>query len=147
MTRRSPLTEVAAVGGWFERRPDGRLRLKARAPLAPAIIESAFAEAREWHARHREALAHWSALHPAEEAAGLAWGEIQARWHRLHGERAPEWQCAGCGEPIGGFAALDLAHGSRVHIDGCDCLLAFGKRWRSEATAGLRALGLDSPSG
>jgi hypothetical protein len=33
-----------------------------------------------------------------------------------------------------------------VHLDeahGLDCLLAFGARWRSAATAGLRALGLD----
>jgi hypothetical protein len=34
-----------------------------------------------WLARHREALAHWGALHPAEEAAGQAWGELLSRWH------------------------------------------------------------------
>jgi hypothetical protein len=56
----------------------------------------------------------------------------------------PEWQCAGCGEPIGGLPALDLPDGTRVHSgDRLDCLFAFGERWRSEATAGLIALGLD----
>jgi hypothetical protein len=47
-----------------------------------------------------------------------------------------------------GEAALDLADGTRVHLDEAhrlDCLLAFGERWRGEAVAGLRALGLDPP--
>jgi hypothetical protein len=66
-----------------------------------------------------------------------------------YGERPPYWQCAGCREPIGGLAALDLGDGNRVHLDdahGLGCLLAFGERWRGEATAGLRALGLDPPT-
>jgi hypothetical protein len=121
------------------------------APVARLLIEHKpavrAALAADWRARHREARAHWGALHPAEEAAGLAWGELLSRWHRLHGARAPEWQCAGCGEPIGGLAALTLADGNRVHLDRLDCPLAFGERWRSEATAGLRALGLDPPLG
>jgi hypothetical protein len=101
----------------------------------------------DWRARHREALAHWGALHPTERAAGLAWGEMQNRWHWLHGVRAPEWECAGCGEPIGGLAALTLADGNRLHLAKLGCPLAFGKRWRSEADAGLKALGLAPPAG
>jgi hypothetical protein len=101
--------------------------------------------AADWRARHREALAHWSALHPAGEAAQLAWGELLGRSHRLHGAQVPEWQCAGCSEPIGGLAALQLADGTRVHLDKLDCLFSFGERWRSEATAGLRTLRLDPP--
>jgi hypothetical protein len=68
---------------------------------------------------------------------------------RQYGQRAPHWQCAGCHEPIGGLPPLDLADGNRVHLDqahGLDCLLSFGERWRAEATAGLRPLGLDPPS-
>jgi hypothetical protein len=106
----------------------------------------ALSETLDWRARHREALAYWSALHPAAEAARLAWGELLSRWHGLQGARAPEWQCAGCGAPMGGFAALDLADGNRVHINKLDCLLAFGEHWRNGATAGLRALGLDPPA-
>jgi len=63
---------------------------------------------------------------------------------------SPEWQCAGCNEPIGGLPALDLADGTRVHFDethALDCLFAFGERWRGDATGGLRALGLDPPAG
>jgi hypothetical protein len=73
--------------------------------------------------------------------------EMEQRWHWLHGARGPEWQCAGCGVPIGGLAALDLANGDRVHIDKLDCLLSYGRRWRGEASARLRALGLDPPAG
>ena len=72
---------------------------------------------------------------------------MQVRWHRLHGERVPKWQCAGCGEPVGGLATLDLADGNRVHLNKLDCLLSYGERWRSEAAAGLEALGLDPPPG
>jgi len=103
--------------------------------------------AADWHARHSEALARWGALHPAEEAAGLAWGELVSRWHMQHGERVPHWQCVGCREPIGGRAALDLADGNRVHLNEFNCLLRFGERWRSEAAAGLEALGLVPPAG
>jgi len=110
----------------------------------PAVLA---ALAADWRARHREALTHWSALHPMDEAAELAWGELEDRWHRIHGARIAPWQCAGCGEPIGGPAALGLADGNRVHLgDSLDCLLSFGELWRREATLGLRALGLDPPT-
>jgi hypothetical protein len=66
-------------------------------------------------------------------------------WHLAHGERVAPSICAGCRRPIGGRAALDLADGNRVHFETLDCLLAFGMRWRGEATAGLRALGLNPP--
>jgi hypothetical protein len=108
--------------------------------------EVMIALAADWHARWREALGYWSAFHPADEAAQLAWGELEIRWHRLHRARAPEWQCCGCGEPIGALAALDLADGNRVHLDKLDCLFSFGERWRNEAATGLRALGLDPPA-
>jgi hypothetical protein len=101
----------------------------------------------DWRARHLEALAYWSAFHPASEAARLAWGEVENHWHLQHGECVPHWQCAGCHEPIGGRAALTLADGNRAHLDKFDCLLLFGERWRREATAGLQALGLDPPTG
>jgi hypothetical protein len=103
--------------------------------------------AADWRARHREAWAYWSAFRTADEAAQLAWSELLNEWHRRHGTRNPLSRCAGCGAPMGGFAALDLADGNRVHIDNLDCLLSFGERWRNEATAGLRALGLDPPAG
>lgn len=111
---------------------------------------AALAEVPQWQARHREALSHWGALHSADEAARLAWGELQARWHRLHGERLPEWQCAGCGEPIGGAEALALGDGNRLHLDQAhrfECLIAYGGRWRGVATRALVDLGLKPPAG
>jgi hypothetical protein len=101
--------------------------------------------AADWRARHREALAYWGALHPSTTAAQIAWGELLSRWHRLHGQRAPAWMCAGCHQPIGRLTALDLADANRVHLDKLDCLLAFGERWRRAAATGLRALGLNPP--
>lgn len=94
-----------------------------------------------WH----EAVAYWSALHPPDEAERLAWGAVQMRWHRQHGERIAPHLCAGCGEPIGKGRARDLIDGNRVHLGGLDCLIRFGHRWRAAATAGLAALGLAPP--
>jgi hypothetical protein len=113
---------------------------------AKPVLLAILAEATDWRVRHREALAYWGALQPAALAARLAWGGLLARWHRLHGARVPKWQCAGCREPIAGLAALDLSDGNRVHLATLDCLLSFGKRWRTEAVAGLRALGFDPPA-
>ena len=105
------------------------------------------ASAADWGARYREALARWSSLHPADEAARLAWSEIENDWHKQYGQRVPHWRCAGCREPIGGLENLMLGDGYRVHLHKLECLLRFGKRWRNEATAGLRALGLELPPG
>ncbi|MGH7100398.1 MAG: hypothetical protein ACREE4_22510, partial [Stellaceae bacterium] len=58
-------------------------------------------------------------------------------------------QCAGCREPIGGFDALPLGEGNRVHLGeahGLDCLLAYGRRWRGAATRALVAMGLLPPA-
>jgi hypothetical protein len=81
------------------------------------------------------------------EAARLAWGELECRWHRLHGAHVLEWECAGCGEPIGGLSALHLSDGSRVHFDKIDCLIRYGARWRGAARCALVAMGLHPPAG
>jgi hypothetical protein len=82
---------------------------------------------------------------PHGDAARLAWGELECRWHKLYGERTPEWQCAGCGEPIGGNPSLDFQDGNRVHSQGMDCLIGYGKRWRGAAAHALIAMGLEPP--
>jgi hypothetical protein len=80
-----------------------------------------------------------------EAAKRLAWGDLENEWHHRRGKRRPAWQCAGCERPIGGIEALNLPDGNRVHFEPIDCLLRFGRRWRSEARAALIALGLDPP--
>jgi hypothetical protein len=127
---------------------------KRAEPVARRLIErkpevlAALNEAAHWQARHHEALAHRRAFHTEGEAARLAWGELECRWHRLNGERMPEWQCAGCGTAIGGLPALRLSDSNRVHIaDGYDCLIRHGERWRRAATAALQAIGVDPPVG
>jgi len=81
-----------------------------------------------------------------EGAKRLAWGDLQNEWHVKHGRRWPIWQCAGCGQLIGGLEAIDLPDGNRVHRDPIDCLIIFGKRWRAAASAALIEFGLQSPS-
>jgi hypothetical protein len=154
MTPEALLAEVAEAGGRIEVHGD-RLRLTAPKPLpldlvarirdAKSALLAALDGPTDWRARYHKAMAHWGALHPPVEAAGLAWGELLTRWHRLRGARTPEWQCAGCGSPIGGLPALTLSDGARVHFDRLDCLIRYGERWRRAATAGLRVLGLDPP--
>jgi hypothetical protein len=82
------------------------------------------------------------------EAEGLAYGELLDEWRKSQGRRWPAWQCAGCDEPIGRLSALSPADENRVHFgEERECLIRFGRRWRGEAVAGLRGLGLEPPEG
>lgn len=102
----------------------------------------------EWLDLFAARLAHWFARGQRRwhEAELIAFSECVLKWHQRHGRRLAAWRCAGCDAAIGGLAAaLTLADGNRVHFDKLDCLLSFGHRWRSEAIAGLQALGLDPP--
>jgi hypothetical protein len=148
------IAAVRAAGGTIRRDGDA-IELIAPAPLPadlvariraakPALL-AVLDEPADWHARHAEALQYWSVLHHPAEAAALAWGELQNRWHRLHGIRVPTWQCAGCGEAIGGIASLDMPDGNRVHADELNCLIRYGHHWRSEATKALSTIGLSPP--
>ena len=101
-----------------------------------------------WRRQYLVRAIHWelSGARSQGRARVIAWGELEDRWHRLHSAHIPQWQCAGCGMPIGGLPALELADGSRVHFAySLACLLSCGERWRDEATAGLKALGLLPP--
>jgi hypothetical protein len=72
----------------------------------------------------------------------LARGETVNAWHMAHGKRAPASLCAGCDKSISGTKALSLPDGTRVHFGGLACLVRYGKRWRSAATAALITMGL-----
>ena len=82
-----------------------------------------------------------------QKAKQLAWGDMLNEWHSLRGRRLPAWQCAGCEKPIGGLEPLNLPDGNRVHFEPIDCLISFGRRWRSDAQAALIAFGLEVPAG
>ena len=101
---------------------------------------------RGWY-EERAAIRQFDGGHTREEAERLAWGEVEDRWHRAHGERVPRDVCAGCRRPIGSAVALDLADGNRVHHDHANmCLTQHGDRWRAVATRALAAMGLRSPA-
>jgi len=147
---------VRQAGGTIRRHGD-KIELTAPAPLPPALVARIRAakpallavlnNPSDWHMRHQEALAYWSILHAPDEAVTLAWDEMQIRWHRLHGERFPVGQCAGCGGEIRTAAvALDLADGTRVHLDDLRCLTRYGDRWRYAATLALVGLGMSAPA-
>jgi hypothetical protein len=96
----------------------------------------------EERSRHRE----FGGRRSREEAALIAWGELQWRWHKLHGERVPPGICAGCRKPIGVAGTILLIDGNRLHGGvGHKCLMAYGQRWRGAAATGIKALGLDPP--
>jgi hypothetical protein len=108
------------------------------------------AEAAWWHRHFTIRTIHWglSGRRTKDEAERFAYGELLDEWRRSHGRRWPVWQCAGCDDPIGGLSALLLGDETRVHFDEeRECLIRFGRRWRTEAVAGLRALGLGPPLG
>lgn len=103
-----------------------------------------------WHRRFATRTSHWElgGYRSHLEAQCIAFNELLDEFRERHGRRWPRWQCAGCDEPIRDFPALTLADEHRIHFDeGRECLIRFGRRWRSNAVAGLRALGLKPPSG
>jgi hypothetical protein len=48
---------------------------------------------------------------------------------------------------LAGLRRFDLPDGNRVHFEPIDCLIDFGRRWRSDAQAALIAFGLEVPTG
>jgi len=152
------IDRLVEVGAKIEA-TNGRLVVRAGARPVPAELVRLLREAKaevlatlspSWWRRQfavRTIDHELGGARPHDDAARLAWGELECRWHRLYGERIPEWQCAGCGEPIGGRAALSMGDGNRAHLDdasGLECVIAYGKRWRGTATAGLRAMDLSA---
>ena len=111
------------------------------AALSPSFVsatcwrERFVAKSVQWFVGGR----HWNA------AKRLAWGDLENEWHHQYGKRCPPWQCAGCGAPIGDSLALNLPDGNHVQFEPFDCLIRFGKRWRSDARKALVALGLEPP--
>jgi hypothetical protein len=165
MTALDVLAAIRRSGGDVKVVGPDRLKVIAPPALLPGMVEqvravkfhlltalagvgtSATDGAEAWPARHREALTHWRTLHREHEAEWLAWGELQARWHKLHGERAAADVCCGCRLPLADTAALDLGDGTRVHIGDLNCVLRHGARWRRVATRALVELGLHPPAG
>jgi hypothetical protein len=102
-----------------------------------------------WRDHYKERSRHWEprGRRSLREAERIAWGELQWRWHKDHGERVPPGICGGCRKPIAMTKTIPLIDGTRIHdVEGHECLISYGRRWRNAATAGLRALGLDPPA-
>lgn len=148
------LVRLADIGAKIEA-ADGRLIVRAGARPVPGELVQRLREAKaqvlatlspSWWRRQfvvRTIDRELGGARSHEDAARLAWGELECRWHRFHGEPTPEWQCAGCGEPIGGSPSIDFLNGDRVHLQGLDCLIRYGGRWRGAGGRALIGMGLE----
>ncbi len=125
------------------------LRLLADDPGADEGHRSP-ADAAWWRNHFAVRTIHWelSGQRVRSGAQRLAFNDLVDEWRERYGRTWPVWQCAGCDEPIGGLSARTLADGNRAHFDDQRvCLTRFGRRWHTDAVAGLRALGLEPPPG
>jgi hypothetical protein len=97
-------------------------------------------------AAHRE----FDGGHSRADAERLAFGEMILEWHRRYGARADPHRGAGCGDDLPTKDGLALCDGARVHFDAVrkvDCIITYGKKWRSAAVAALRELGFNPAAG
>jgi hypothetical protein len=95
---------------------------------------------------------HWAigSKRTKVEAERLAYGELLKEWHERYGALPDPRRCAGCGNKLPNNVGLILCDGARIHfdgMDGADCIIAYGRRWRGAAFAALCALGLERPAG
>jgi hypothetical protein len=145
--RIEPAGDKLMVRGPKHAEPVVKLLAEHRAEVLAALT-SETNEARRWRERFTARTFEWyGGKREWEKAKQLAWGDMLNERHSLHGRRWPAWQCAGCEKLIGGLEPLNLPDGNRVHFEPIDCLISFGRRWRSDAQAALIALGLEVPTG
>src|SRR5215472_3239959 len=83
-----------------------RLLIEHKPEVMAALVPIEFASDAEhdpapawWRRQYLVRTINWelSGARSESQARGIAWGELADRWHRLHGSRTPQWQCAGCG--------------------------------------------------
>lgn len=84
---------------------------------------------------------------PAAVAGDVAFEACVALWHQQHGARPRQGRCAGCDLQLGP-ARFVASPGVEVCPGGATltCLATYGRRWRGEAVAGLRAVGVTRPA-
>jgi hypothetical protein len=102
-----------------------------------------------WRDHYKERSRHFELgrRRSPREAERIAWGDLQWRWHKDYGERVPPGICGGCRKPIAMAETILLIDGTRLHdVEGHECLISYGRRWRNAATAGLHAFGFDPPA-
>jgi hypothetical protein len=63
----------------------------------------------------RAAIREYEGGYSRAEAEGLAWGEVELRWHMAHHGPAVPGVCAGCRRPITDEAVISLIDGNKVH--------------------------------
>jgi hypothetical protein len=125
----------------------------ARAEHSPQELDRSVSDPAWWrrHFNIRTIDRELSGFRSHREAELLAFNDLVVEWHKRHGMRPDPRCCAGCGDKLPDHVGLVVDRGGvRVHFDAArrdSCVIAFGSHWRGEAVAGLRALGIDAPSG
>jgi len=120
-----------------------------KAELIAVLVVSKPSKVQRWRDEFEEraAIREYDGGYTRAEAERLAWGEIENRWHKEHGERLSADICAGCRRPIDQSEALDQIDGNRVHVDrNFACLVKYGERWRGTARRALLDMGLKPPA-
>jgi len=110
------------------------------------------AEAGYWRDFFDERAAHreFDGGYSRADAERLAFGEMILDWHRRYGARPDPFRCAGCGDELPSKGGLALCDGARVRLDAVrkvDCIITYGKKWRSAAVVALPGLGFNLPQG
>jgi hypothetical protein len=154
---RSLLEDLARIDATIKRSGDHLILRAGSKPVPGALVkrlEQGKAEvlavispdAHYWDQRFTALTCAWSVgKRDWQTARRLAWGDLQNEWHKNHGRQWPQWQCAGCGKPIGGLDVVNLPDGNRVHFEPIDCMIDFGRRWRGDARRALVGLGIEPP--
>jgi hypothetical protein len=83
--------------------------------------------------------------HPPTLAARLVYGEAMTIWHLQSGAKPDPRCCAGCGGPVA-HPVHTLPGGAAV-CPTDDCLITYGRKWRTAAAAALATLGIEAPEG
>jgi hypothetical protein len=119
------------------------------------LLKTAKAAKNEWAAAdwltlygERAAILEFDGRHPRARAEEVVWHTVAAEWWATHGEHVHPSRCAGCGGPLSGAPeVLRLPHEERVHLDiDYRCVIAFGRRWRRQASEALARLGIPTPT-
>jgi hypothetical protein len=102
-----------------------------------------YGRAPEWRRWYMLLIEHKCELgHDLSWARRLAYGEGLNSWHVRFGYKPRPNCCAGCGDPVA--TPMVLPDGALV-CSRDDCLIAYGSKWQSVASAGLAALGIREP--
>ena len=127
-----------------QKRTDTPAKAAKVAKILPALLD---ADDLRHRYEERAAICESDGQQDRPRAESRAWHEVAAIWYRQNGTRTRSDLCAGCGKPISeSDEVLLMPHGERAHAGQVQrCVIAYGRRWKTEAAIALMAIGIPSP--